>query len=93
VVLMDLDQLVDHWTLLTDERELVAGKRGPTRLGFALLLKLACDEGWCRILSQSARRGRSPVVGGRLVVRYRPSRLIVGCPSGESLAVSAGSSG
>ena len=36
---MDLDELVDHWTLLKDERELVAGKRGPTRLGFALLLK------------------------------------------------------
>ena len=28
-----------------------------------------CDEGSCRILSQSARRGRSPVVGGWLVVR------------------------
>ena len=30
-VLMDLDELVDHWTLLKDERELVAVKRGPTR--------------------------------------------------------------
>ena len=38
-VLMDLDKLVGHWTLLKDERELVAGKRGPTRLGLALLLK------------------------------------------------------
>ncbi|MFG1955733.1 DUF4158 domain-containing protein [Micromonospora sp. NPDC048830] len=36
---MDLDELVEHWTLLDDERELIAGKRGPTRLGFALLLK------------------------------------------------------
>ncbi len=36
---MDLDELVEHWTLLEDERELVAGKRGPTRLGFALILK------------------------------------------------------
>ncbi|MEU5943672.1 DUF4158 domain-containing protein [Micromonospora sp. NPDC047548] len=35
----DLDELVEHWTLLDDERELIAGKRGPTRLGFALLLK------------------------------------------------------
>jgi len=41
VVLVDLDELVDHWTLLKDERELIAGKRGPTRLGFALLLKFA----------------------------------------------------
>ena len=29
----------------------------------------ACDEDRCRILSQPARRGRSPAVGGRLVVR------------------------
>ena len=36
---MDLDELVVHWTVLDDERELIAGKRGPTRLGFALLLK------------------------------------------------------
>ena len=36
---LDLDELVDHWTLLDDERVLIAGKRGPTRLGFAMLLK------------------------------------------------------
>lgn len=36
---MELDELVEHWTLLDDERELIAGKRGPTRLGFAVLLK------------------------------------------------------
>ncbi|MFY1621568.1 Tn3 family transposase [Micromonospora sp. WMMD735] len=36
---LDLDELVEHWTLLDDERVLIAGKRGPTRLGFALLLK------------------------------------------------------
>jgi hypothetical protein len=44
-VLMDLDELVDQWTLLKDERELVAGKRGPTRLGFALLLKFYAQAG------------------------------------------------
>jgi hypothetical protein len=42
---MDLDELVDHWTLLKDERELVAGKRGPTRLGFALLLRFYARAG------------------------------------------------
>jgi len=42
---MDLDELVDHWTLLKDERELVAGKRGPTRLGFAVLLKFYARTG------------------------------------------------
>jgi hypothetical protein len=36
---MDLDELVEHWTLLDDEQDLVAGKRGATRLGFALVLK------------------------------------------------------
>ena len=45
MVLVDLDELVDHWTLLKDERELVAGKRGPTRLGFALLLKFYARAG------------------------------------------------
>lgn len=39
MVRVDLDELVEHWILLEDERELVAGKRGPTRLGFAVLLK------------------------------------------------------
>lgn len=34
-----MDELVEHWTVLDDERELLAGKRGGTRLGFALLLK------------------------------------------------------
>ena len=42
---MDLDELVGHWTLLKDERELVAGKRGPTRLGSALLLKFYARAG------------------------------------------------
>jgi hypothetical protein len=34
-----MDELVEHWTVLDDGRELLAGKRGGTRLGFALLLK------------------------------------------------------
>lgn len=36
---LDLEELVEHWTLLDDERDLIARKRGPTRLGFAVLLK------------------------------------------------------
>ena len=36
---LDLDDLVEHWTLLKDEQGLVSGKRGATRLGFAVLLK------------------------------------------------------
>ena len=44
-VRVDLDELVEHWTLLEDERELIAGKRGPTRLGFAVLLKFYARAG------------------------------------------------
>jgi TnpA family transposase len=32
-------ELVEHWTVLGDEKDLVSGKRGATRLGFALVLK------------------------------------------------------
>jgi hypothetical protein len=42
---LELDELVEHWTLLDDERELVAGKRGATRLGFSLLLKFYTRHG------------------------------------------------
>jgi len=34
-----LEELVEHWTVLDDEHGLIAGKRGATRLGFAVLLK------------------------------------------------------
>ncbi len=36
---MRIDELVEHWTVLDEERDLIAGKRGATRLGFAILLK------------------------------------------------------
>jgi hypothetical protein len=36
---LDVEELVEHWTLLDGKRELVAGKRGSTMLGFVLLLK------------------------------------------------------
>jgi Domain of unknown function (DUF4158) len=41
----DQDELVDRWTLIGNEPELVAGKRGPTRLGFALLLRFYTERG------------------------------------------------
>ena len=34
-----MDELVEHWTVLADERDLISGKRGATRLAFVLLLK------------------------------------------------------
>ena len=34
-----IDELVEHWTLLPRETELLTNKTGATRLGFAVLLK------------------------------------------------------
>jgi len=39
------DELVEHWTLVGEELVQVAGKRGATRLGFALLLKFYAWQG------------------------------------------------
>jgi hypothetical protein len=41
----ELDELVEHWTLLDGDRELVAGKRGTSRLAFALMLKFYARYG------------------------------------------------
>lgn len=37
--IVGMAELVEHWTVLGDEKDLVSGKRGATRLGFALILK------------------------------------------------------
>jgi hypothetical protein len=42
---LGLDELVEHWTVLEYERKLIARKRGPTRLGFAVLLKFFTQRG------------------------------------------------
>ncbi|MEV0169443.1 DUF4158 domain-containing protein [Nonomuraea fuscirosea] len=42
---LHIDELVEHWTILDDERDLVAGKRGATRLAFAILLKFYTQYG------------------------------------------------
>lgn len=42
---LQLDELVEHWTVLTDEQELLAGRRGATKLGFTLLLKFYTRHG------------------------------------------------
>jgi Domain of unknown function (DUF4158) len=42
---LDQDELIDRWTLVGDEPDLVAGKRGATRLGFALLLRFYTGRG------------------------------------------------
>jgi Domain of unknown function (DUF4158) len=40
-----MDELVEHWTVLAAERDLISGKRGATRLGFALVLKFYTSYG------------------------------------------------
>lgn len=42
---IDLDELVEHWTVLDDERALVDAKHGAMKLGFALLLKFYTRQG------------------------------------------------
>jgi len=54
------EDLVADWTLVEhDERELVAYKRGSTRLGFALMLKYFEIEGRFPATAGSCRRPRS----------------------------------
>ncbi|MEV1243076.1 Tn3 family transposase [Nonomuraea sp. NPDC049750] len=40
-----IDELVEYWTILDEERSLIAGKRDATRLGFAILLKFYTQHG------------------------------------------------
>ncbi len=41
----DIEELIEHFTLVTEDEELLANKTGATRLGFALLLKCFQLEG------------------------------------------------
>ena len=41
----DEDELIEQWTLAPDELALLANKAGPTRLGFAVLLKVFGRDG------------------------------------------------
>ncbi|GAA1612380.1 hypothetical protein GCM10009733_005530 [Nonomuraea maheshkhaliensis] len=42
---MHINELVEHWTIPDEERDLIAGKRDATRLGFAILLKFYTQHG------------------------------------------------
>jgi Domain of unknown function (DUF4158) len=39
------DELAEHWSLRPEEKDLLANKNGPTRLGFAVMLKFFQHEG------------------------------------------------
>jgi hypothetical protein len=62
---IDLDELIGHWTVLEDERVLVDGKRGATRLGFALLLKFytgGANARWSSRAGVSSRPVKTPAL-------------------------------
>jgi hypothetical protein len=61
---MDLDELVERWTVLDDERALVDAKHGASRLGFAVLLKHDTRHGWF-----PTGRAEQPDVGIEFVAR------------------------
>lgn len=42
---VDQDELIDAWTIVGDEPSLIGGKRGATRLGFAILLRFYIERG------------------------------------------------
>ena len=63
----DLDELVADWTLVREEVDLVAGKRGSTRLGFALQLKFYGSHG--RFLQAGLDSTRSPSLSCRHQLR------------------------
>jgi hypothetical protein len=65
------EELIGSWTLVDEDWRLVSNKSGPTRLGFALLLK-GCSQGkprtrlglgWGRIRGLSNNRTASGVSG------------------------------
>jgi hypothetical protein len=42
---MDEDELIGNWTLISDELEQLSGRRGATKLGFAVLLRFYAVHG------------------------------------------------
>ncbi|MEU4508835.1 DUF4158 domain-containing protein [Nonomuraea wenchangensis] len=67
---MHINELVEHWTILDEERDLIAGKRDATRLGFAILLKFYTQHGRFPrgrselpddVVEHVAKQGRVPV--------------------------------
>jgi hypothetical protein len=42
---LDEDELIGNWTLVGDELEQLSGRRGATKLGFALLLRFYAVHG------------------------------------------------
>jgi len=67
---LDQDELIDRWTLMGDELNLVASERGATKLGFALLLRFYTERG-------RFPRGRGEIPDN--AVDYVARQVAVGC--------------
>ena len=72
-----MDELVEHWTVLAAERDLISGKRGATRLGFALVLKFYTRYG---------RFPRGPAELPDEVVEHLPGRFRFRRPTSGSMS-------
>jgi hypothetical protein len=62
---IDEDDLIKHWTLIGGELAEVAGKRGPTRLAFAPLLKFYTRRGRFPAAADRGAGGRRRLAGAR----------------------------
>lgn len=61
---LSLGELVEHWTLVGDELELVVAKHADTRLAFALLLKFYGRYGRLAAVDELFDVDRCAAVGG-----------------------------
>ncbi len=52
---LELEELVEHFTLYPDETRLLRNKTGATRLGFSLSLKFCCGRRGSRGAAVSCR--------------------------------------
>ena len=55
---MDEDELIEHWTLIGDEPDLLASRTGPSKLALALWLKFFTQHGYVSGLSRVHDIGR-----------------------------------
>ena len=68
----DREQLIDCWTLVDVDWALVANKSGPTRLGFAALLKFFEIEGRFPRHAGEMPKSALAYLAGQLKLRSRP---------------------
>ena len=72
------DELVEHWTLLPRETELLTNKTGATRLGFAVLLKFFQLEAYFPNMHRPCLRWRWNLSQSRSKSRRSNSNSISG---------------